>query len=66
TFHYSDTLSSSIIAILNRDLRRVVILKEKVFGQLLPRALRQLIWTECLLRFEKEPIDYNLVSSPVD
>ncbi|CAF5224123.1 unnamed protein product, partial [Rotaria magnacalcarata] len=20
----------------------------------------QLIWTECLLRFEKEPIDYNL------
>ncbi|CAM2720415.1 unnamed protein product [Rotaria socialis] len=59
-FHYSDTLSSSIIAILKRDLRRVVILKEKVFGQQLPRALRQLIWTECLLRFEKEPIDDDL------
>jgi hypothetical protein len=58
---YSDIVSSSVVAILKRDPRRVMFITEKLFGQQLPFSLRQFIWTECLLRFEKKPFDYDLV-----
>ncbi|CAF0990782.1 unnamed protein product [Rotaria sordida] len=57
---YSDIISKSIIALLKCDLRRVIFIKEKLFGQQLPIILRQFIWTECLLRFEKKPFDNDL------
>ncbi|CAF3891149.1 unnamed protein product, partial [Rotaria sordida] len=60
TSQYSDIVSSSVVAILKRDPRRVVFITEKLFGQQLPISLRQFIWTECLLRFEKKPFDYDL------
>jgi hypothetical protein len=58
---YSDIVSNSVVALLKRDVRRVIFIKEKLFGQQLPIILRQFIWTECLLRFEKKPFDYDLV-----
>jgi hypothetical protein len=61
TSQYSDIVSSSVVAILKRDPRRVIFITEKLFGQQLPLSLRQFIWTECLLRFEKKPFDYDLV-----
>jgi hypothetical protein len=61
TSQYSDIVSNSVVELLKHDLRRVTFIKEKLFGQQLPLKLRQLIWTECLLRFEKKPIDYDLV-----
>ncbi|CAF4338623.1 unnamed protein product, partial [Rotaria sp. Silwood2] len=60
TSQYSDIISKSIIALLKCDLRRVIFVKEKLFGQQLPITIRQFIWTECLLRFEKEPLDNDL------
>ncbi|CAF2093633.1 unnamed protein product [Rotaria magnacalcarata] len=57
---YSDIVSSSVVAILKRDPRRIIFIREKLFGQQLPISLRQFIWTECLLRFEKKPFDYDL------
>jgi hypothetical protein len=61
TSQYSDIVSSSVVAILKRDPRRVIFITEKLFGQQLPLTLRQFIWTECLLRLEKKPFDYDLV-----
>lgn len=61
TSQYSDIVSNSVVAILKRDPRRVIFITEKLFGQQLPITLRQFIWTECLLRFEKKPFDYDLV-----
>jgi hypothetical protein len=61
TSQYSDIVSSSVVAILKRDPRRVIFITEKLFGQQLSLSLRQFIWTECLLRFEKKPFDYDLV-----
>jgi len=61
TSQYSDIVSSSVVAILKRDPRRVIFITEKLFGQQLPLSLRQFIWTECLLRFEKKPFDSDLV-----
>ncbi len=63
TSQYSDIVSSSVVAILKRDPRRVIFITEKLFGQQLPLSLRQFIWTECLLRFEKKPFDYDLVEN---
>ncbi|CAF2926066.1 unnamed protein product [Rotaria sp. Silwood2] len=60
TSQYSDILSSSVVAILKRDPRRIIFIREKLFGQQLPVSLRQFIWTECLLRFEKKPYDNDL------
>lgn len=60
---YSEIISNSIIALLKRDLRRTTFIKEKLFGQQLSNALRQWIWTECLLRFEKKALDTDLVRS---
>ncbi len=62
TSQYSDIISNSIIALLKRDIRRVIFIKEKLFGQQLPILLRQFVWTECLLRFEKGSLDYDLVN----
>ena len=61
TSQYSDIVSNSVVALLKRDPRRVIFITEKLFGQQLPLSLRQFIWTECLLRFEKKPFDYDLV-----
>ena len=60
---YSEIISNSIIALLKRDIRRTTFIKEKLFGQQLSQALRQWIWTECLLRFEKKALDTDLVRS---
>ncbi|CAF1438227.1 unnamed protein product [Adineta steineri] len=60
TSEYSDIVSSSVVALLKRDPRRVIFITEKLFGQQLPLSLRQFIWTECLLRVEKKPYDYDL------
>jgi len=62
TSEYSDIISNSIIALLKRDIRRVIFIKEKLFGQQLPILLRQFVWTECLLRFEMGSLDYDLVN----
>lgn len=61
TSEYSDIVSSSVVALLKRDPRRVIFITEKLFGQQIPLSLRQFIWTECLLRVEKKPHDYDLV-----
>jgi hypothetical protein len=61
TSQYSDIVSTSVVAILKRDPRRVIFITEKLFGQQLPFSLRQFIWTECLLRFEKKPFEHDLV-----
>lgn len=61
TSQYSDIVSNSVVAILKRDPRRVIFITEKLFGQQLPLTLRQFLWTECLLRFEKKPFDSDLV-----
>ena len=61
TSQYSNLISESIIALLKQDLRRITFLKEKLFGQQLPIALRQISWTECLFRFEKKPHESDLV-----
>ncbi|CAF3664627.1 unnamed protein product [Rotaria sp. Silwood1] len=63
TSQYSNIISKSIVALLKCDLRRIIFIKEKLFGQQLPLTIRQFIWTECLLRFEKEPLenDFNFV-----
>lgn len=61
TSTYSNVISDSIIALLKCDLRRMVFIKEKLFGQQLPLGLRQLIWTECLFRLEKKSFDYDPV-----
>jgi hypothetical protein len=61
TSEYSDIVSSSVVALLKRDPRRVIFITEKLFGQQIPLTLRQFIWTECLLRVEKKPYDYDLV-----
>ncbi|CAF1075101.1 unnamed protein product [Adineta ricciae] len=60
TSQYSNLISESIIALLKQDLRRITFLKEKLFGQQLPVALRQISWTECLFRFEKKPHESDL------
>ncbi|UJR14936.1 hypothetical protein I4U23_001918 [Adineta vaga] len=60
TSDYSDIVSSSVVALLKRDPRRVIFITEKLFGQQIPLSLRQFIWTECLLRVEKKPHDYDL------
>ena len=60
---YSEIISNSIIALLKKDLRRTAFIKEKLFGQQLSHALRQWIWTECLLRFERKSLDTDLVRS---
>ncbi len=60
TSQYSDIISNSIIALLKRDIRRVIFIKEKLFGQQLPLTLRQFVWTECLFRFEKKPLEDDL------
>ncbi|CAF3505876.1 unnamed protein product [Adineta steineri] len=62
TSQYSDVISSSIVALLKHDLRRITFIKEKLFGQQLPIALREISWTEYLLRSEKKSFDYNLHS----
>lgn len=62
TSKYSDIISNPIIAVLKCDIRRVIFIKEKLFGQQLPLILRQFVWTECLFRFEKKPLDHNLVN----
>jgi hypothetical protein len=62
TSQYSDIISNSVVALLKCDLRRVILIKEKLFGQQLPLILRQFVWTECLFRFEKKPLDYDLVN----
>lgn len=61
TSQYSDIVSSSVVAILKRDPRRVIFIAEKLFGQQLPLSLRQFIWSECLLRPEKKLFDHDLV-----
>ena len=61
TSEYSDIVSNSVVALLKRDPRRVIFITEKLFGQQIPLSLRQFIWTECLLRVEKKPHDYDLV-----
>ena len=61
TSQYSDLISNSIVALLKHDYRRINLIKEKLFGQQLPLSLRQFIWTECLLRFEKKPFEHDLV-----
>jgi hypothetical protein len=66
TSKYSDILADSIIALLKRDLRRIIFIKEKLFSQQLPMILRQFIWTECLFRFEKQSFDFDLVISKFD
>jgi hypothetical protein len=58
---YSDIISNSIVALVKQDFRRIALIKERLFGQQLPLTLRQFIWTECLLRFEKKPFEYDLV-----
>jgi len=58
---HSNNISNSIIALLKRDLRRVIFIKEKLFGQQLPVILRQFIWMECLFRYEKKSFDSDLV-----
>ncbi|UJR31743.1 hypothetical protein I4U23_019221 [Adineta vaga] len=60
TSQYSDLISNSIITLLKQDLRRITFIKEKLFGQQLPMALRQISWTECLFRFEKKPFESDL------
>ena len=60
---YSNAISDSIIALLKCDLRRVVFIKEKLFGQQLPLGLRQLLWTEYLFRSEKKSFNYDPVSA---
>jgi hypothetical protein len=50
-----------MIALLKHDFRRITLINVKLFGQQLPITLRQFIWTECLLRLEKKPFDYDLV-----
>lgn len=60
TSKYSDVISHSILAVLKCDLRRIVFIRERLFGQQLPNKLRQFIWTECLIRFERKTSDYNL------
>jgi len=61
TSKYSDIISHSILAILRYDPRRIVFIRERLFGQRLPNKLRQFIWTECLIHFERKTSDYNLV-----
>jgi hypothetical protein len=63
TSKYSDVIANSIIALLKRDLRRIIFIKEKLFGQPLPVILRQFIWLECLFRFENKSFDSDLVIS---
>lgn len=62
---YSNVISSSIITLLKCDLRRVIFIKEKLFGQQLPMVLRQFIWTECLVRCERKSFDYDVVKFTV-
>ena len=62
TSKYSDVIANSIIALLKCDLRRVIFIKEKLFGQPLPVILRQFIWLECLFRFENKSVENDLVS----
>lgn len=60
---YSNAISDSIIALLKCDLRRMVFIREKLFGQQLPLGLRQLVWTECLFQAEKKSFNYDPVSA---
>ncbi|CAF1647042.1 unnamed protein product, partial [Didymodactylos carnosus] len=60
TSQYSDIVSESVVSLLRRDPRRIVFITEKLFGQQLPIVLRQFLWTECLLKFEKRPFDHDL------
>lgn len=59
--NYTEILSNSLVVLLKRDIRWIGFIKEKLFGQQLSSTLRQWIWTECLLRFERKPSDVDLV-----
>lgn len=60
--NYTESLSNSLVVLLKRDIRWIGFIKEKLFGQQLSSTLRQWIWTECLLRFERKPSDVDLSS----
>lgn len=61
TSNHSEILSNSLIVLLKHDIRWIGLVKQRLFGCPLPSSLRQWIWTECLLRFEKKPTDLHLV-----
>ena len=61
TSAYTEILSSAVVSILKRDVRRIIFVKEKLFGQQLSNTLRQWIWAECLFRLGKKPFNTDLV-----
>ena len=60
TSEYTEFVAESLMSILKKDPRRIAFVLQKLNGQQLPSNLRQLIWSDILVRHERKKLDTTI------